>query len=166
MPAAGATQSPEEIRVSVLVAVDDATVGQDDLRPDELVGGEPVLAAEDSEPAAERQPRDPDRRAGPAGDREAELVELLVDITEQRPSTTVARPASTDTELIRLRSIRIPRVDERPAKQCPPPRAAVSAPTRRANVIVSATSGGVAQRTTAAGRTSSYCAQAGLRTSS
>jgi hypothetical protein len=55
------------------------------LRSDELVGGEPVFATEDSEPAAERQPGDPDRWAGAGGNRQAVRVELLVDVAEQCP---------------------------------------------------------------------------------
>src|SRR5919198_2164651 len=81
------------------------------------------------------------------------------------PACTTATLSATDTERISLRSIRIPRVEERPAKQCPPPRTTVSAPTRRANAIVAATSAGDEQRTTSSGRTSSNCAHGGLRTS-
>jgi hypothetical protein len=56
--------------------------------------------------------------------------------------------------------------EERPAKQCPPLRAATCTPDRRANAIVSATSSGVRQRTTAVGRTSQKRVIAGLRTRS
>src|SRR5919197_3592125 len=86
-------------------------------------------------------------------------------LPSRAPACTVARPSVTDTELSLLRSIRMPRVDERPAKQCPRLRATFSAPTRRANAIVAATSAGVEQRTTASARTSSNCAHGGLRTS-
>ena len=37
--AAAAAQRPEQLLVVVLVAVDDATVGQDDLRPEQVVAG-------------------------------------------------------------------------------------------------------------------------------
>jgi hypothetical protein len=85
LAAASSTQGPEEIRLSVLVAVDDATVCQHDPRSDELVGGEPVPATEDAKPTAERQPGDPDRRAGAGGDRQTVTVKPLVDVAEQRP---------------------------------------------------------------------------------
>jgi hypothetical protein len=54
--------------------------------------------------------------------------------------------SATDTERIGLTSIKIPRVDERPAKQCPPLRTDVSIPKRRESTIVSATSAGTPQR--------------------
>jgi hypothetical protein len=46
--------------VAVLVAVDDAPVGEHRARGDDLVRGEAVGAAEDAEAAAERQAGDPD----------------------------------------------------------------------------------------------------------
>jgi hypothetical protein len=58
----------------VLVALDDSTVCQHDPRSDELVGGQPVPATEDAKPAAERQPGDPDGRAGAGGNRQAMTV--------------------------------------------------------------------------------------------
>jgi hypothetical protein len=82
------------------------------------------------------------------------------------PAPILAWPPSTDTERMGRVSTTIPSVEERPAKQCPPLRAAVGSPVRRASAIVSATSSGVAQRTTARGRTSWKRAMAGLRASS
>jgi hypothetical protein len=70
-----------------------------------------------------------------------------------------------DTDRMGPTSIRMPEVDERPAKQCPPLRATVGIPSRRASAIVSTRSSGTLQSTAARGRTSSNCAQAGLRTS-
>jgi hypothetical protein len=43
----------------VLVAFQDAAVGQDDLGGDQVIGSDPVFPAEDSQPAAERQPGAP-----------------------------------------------------------------------------------------------------------
>jgi hypothetical protein len=48
--AAGATQGPEQLPIVLLVTVDDATVGQDDLRPEQVVAGQAVLAAKDPQP--------------------------------------------------------------------------------------------------------------------
>jgi hypothetical protein len=84
-------------------------------------------------------------------------------IRRKRPS--LATP-STDTERIGVTSMTIPRVDECPAKQCPPLRVAVGSPACRASPTVAPTSAGVAQRTTAAGNTSWNRAMGGLRASS
>jgi hypothetical protein len=68
--------------VAVGIAVDDATVGQDDVGREQLVGGQPVLAAEDAEPAAERQAGDADRRSAAARDRAPVFVERAVELAE------------------------------------------------------------------------------------
>ena len=82
------------------------------------------------------------------------------------PAPTVAAPPETDTERIGVRSMTTPWVEERPARQCPPLRAAVRSPQRLANQMVSAMSAGVLHRTTALGRTAWKRAMAGLRASS
>jgi hypothetical protein len=56
---AGAAQRPEQVLVVVVVAGEDAAVGEDDLGPDEVVGGDAVLAPEDPEAAAQGQPPTP-----------------------------------------------------------------------------------------------------------
>ena len=68
------------------------------------------------------------------------------------PAPTVATAPSTETELIGVTSMTIPGVEERPAKQCPPLRAATWMPAPLANARVSATSLAPAQSTTARGR--------------
>jgi hypothetical protein len=80
------------------------------------------------------------------------------------PAPTVARPSDTETSSSGPTSITIPVVVERPAKQCPPLRAATGRPSAKA--IACATSSGVRHRTTACGRTSWNLAIAGLRASS
>ena len=75
----------------------------------------------------------------------------------------MATPPETETALIGVTSTTIPELEERPAKQWPPLRIAISIPDRRANAIVSATSPGVRQSTTARGRTSWKRSIAGLR---
>ncbi len=77
LTAASAAQRPEQVVVLVLVALHDATVRQDHLRADELVAGEPVLAAQDAEPATERQSRDPDGRPATRSDRNAVRLDLV-----------------------------------------------------------------------------------------
>jgi hypothetical protein len=46
----------------MLVALDDAAVSQDYLRPEQAIRGQAVLAAEDPEPAAQGEAGDPDVR--------------------------------------------------------------------------------------------------------
>ena len=102
----------------------------------------------------------------PAGIASASVASRSSISPRRAPAPTVAIPSDSPTELIALRSITSPRLAERPAKQCPPPRGATSKSRRRATASDSATSVGVLQRTTASGRTFSYCAHAGLRTDS
>ena len=65
-----------------LVAVDDAAVGEHHPCGDELVAGQPVLAAEDPQPAAEHEAGDPDRRAAARRDRHAVRIERVIDVAE------------------------------------------------------------------------------------
>ena len=62
----------------------DRPVVQDDARGDELVAREAVQPAEDADPAAEREPRDADRRAAARGDRPAVGLQRVVDLAEPR----------------------------------------------------------------------------------
>jgi hypothetical protein len=55
-------QRPEEFLIMMLVALDDAAVSQDYLRPEQAIRGQAVLAAEDPEPAAQGEAGDPDVR--------------------------------------------------------------------------------------------------------
>ncbi len=71
-------------------------------------------------------------------------------------------PPDTVTASIGPTSITTPALVERPAKQCPPLRATAGIP----KASVAATSSGVRQRTTAAGRTSWKRAIAGRRAAS
>ena len=82
------------------------------------------------------------------------------------PAPIVATPSETETESIGETSTTIPLVEERPAKQCPPLRAATWMPYRPANQIASATSAGVRHRITACGSTPWNRAICGVRASS
>jgi hypothetical protein len=64
--------------VVVLVALQDAAVGQHDLRPGKVIGRHAVRPAEDPEPAAQRQTRDPHGRARPRRDREAMSLKRVI----------------------------------------------------------------------------------------
>ena len=77
-------QRPEQVRLLVLVAAHRAAVGEHDLGGDQRVRGQPVEAAEDPEPAAERQPGDADGRAAARRDRDAVGVERVVDVAQER----------------------------------------------------------------------------------
>ena len=79
---ARAFQRPQQ--VGVVVGVDDPAVGQHDRGGDQLVARQPVLAAEDADPTAERQAGDPDRRPAAGDDRAALLRERVVDRAELR----------------------------------------------------------------------------------
>jgi hypothetical protein len=71
--------------VAVLVAVDEAPVGEHGARGDELVGGEAVRAAEDAEAAAEGQAGDADGWPAARGHREIVGSERVVDVGKARP---------------------------------------------------------------------------------
>jgi hypothetical protein len=66
----------------VLVAFDHATVRQDDLRPEQVVAGEAVLAAEDPQPTAEREAGDPDGGTAAGGDGQAMGGQRVVELVE------------------------------------------------------------------------------------
>jgi hypothetical protein len=91
--AAGAAKSPEQLLVVTLVAIDDASVGQNDLRAEELIAGKAVLVAEDPDAAAEREAGNPDRRPATSCDRELLGSERLVHVPE--PCTRADRRDTT-----------------------------------------------------------------------
>ena len=61
--AATATQRPEQVGVLFVVAVNDAPVSQHDLGAEQVIAGQTVLAAEDSEATTEGRAGDADRWA-------------------------------------------------------------------------------------------------------
>jgi hypothetical protein len=78
---------PEQLPVVVLVAVDDATVGQDDPCPEQVVAGQAVLAAEDPQPPAEGEAGDPDRGTTAGGDGQAMGGQRVVELAEPHAGT-------------------------------------------------------------------------------
>jgi hypothetical protein len=68
--------------VALVVAPEDAPVGQDDLGSQQLVGGQSVPTAEDPDPSAERQAGDADGRPAAGGYRAPVLLEHVVDVPE------------------------------------------------------------------------------------
>ena len=65
---AGSAQRPEQLSVVVIIAIEYATIGQYNLRADQMIGGQAVLPAENSKPAPERKAGDPHRRAASCRD--------------------------------------------------------------------------------------------------
>ena len=78
-----APQRPEQVWFPVVVALDDAPVGQDDLGAEQLVRGGAVGPPQGPEPAAEGEPGDPHLRAGAARHGHAVPVELFVEAAER-----------------------------------------------------------------------------------
>jgi hypothetical protein len=71
----------------VLVAFDHATVGQDELRPQQVVAGQAVLAAEDSQAAAEGEAGDPDRGTAAGGNGQAMGGQRVIELAEPHAGT-------------------------------------------------------------------------------
>jgi hypothetical protein len=61
---ARSAQRPEQLSVVVIIAVEHAAIGHHHLRADQVIGGQAVLPAEDSEAAPERRSHDRERPAG------------------------------------------------------------------------------------------------------
>ena len=82
----------------MVVALDDATVRQDYLCSEQVIRGQPVLAAEDPEPTTEGETGDPDGGAAAGGDGEAVPVKRVASnlrvmrICSSFGSVTVAVP--------------------------------------------------------------------------
>ena len=68
----------------VLITHEDAAVGEDDLRPHQVVGGDPVLPPQDPETAAERQARHAHGRTCAGRDGEAVALKGVVHHAEPR----------------------------------------------------------------------------------
>jgi hypothetical protein len=84
VPAAPA-QSPEQIRVLGLARRQEATIGGDDIHRQKVVEGEPVLAHEPAEPAAEGQARDARRGDKTTRRRKTERLELVIELSPRKP---------------------------------------------------------------------------------
>ena len=86
--AAAASQRPEQIRVFVGGRPDDAALGGDHLGGKQVVDGEPVLAHEEADAAAEGEPGDAGVAHDAAGGGQTVGLRLVVDVAPQ--STTPA----------------------------------------------------------------------------
>src|SRR5438128_940436 len=78
-----AAQRPEEIRMPVFVRGDEAAVGKDDVRLDEVVDRQPERASHVPDAAAEREPAHAGRGDDPEGRCEPERLRGMVDLPEQ-----------------------------------------------------------------------------------
>jgi hypothetical protein len=80
---AGPPQGPEQLLVMVIVDIDDPAVREDDLRPQQVVGRDAVPATEDPEPASQRDAGDAHARTRALGDRQAALLQRIVDLARR-----------------------------------------------------------------------------------
>ena len=87
--AAAAAQPPEKLGLAARVDADPVRVGGDEVDGAQVVDGEPVPAHEVSDPAAERQPADPDAADGAA--RGGQPVPLRGEV-QFRPDHAARRP--------------------------------------------------------------------------
>ncbi len=78
--AAAASQRPEEIRVLVGAGGDEAAVREDDIRREQVIDGQPVLAGQVPDAAAERQAADAGAGHGSRRDRQPEGVGGVVHV--------------------------------------------------------------------------------------
>jgi hypothetical protein len=81
--AAAATQRPEEVGVLVGAGVHELPVRGDDVGADQAVAGEAAAPEQPADTAAEGEPGDPGRRHQPTGEREPELLRLVVEVAPQ-----------------------------------------------------------------------------------
>ena len=81
--AAAAAQRPEQVGVLVGTGVDELPVRRDDVGTDQAVAGQAAATEQPADTAAEGEPGDPGRRHQPAGQREPELLRLLVEVAPQ-----------------------------------------------------------------------------------
>ena len=135
-----------------------STVGGDEVDGAQVVDGEPVLAHEVPEPAAERQPADPDVTDRPAGGGQAVALGGEVELRPHQAAggpRDARAPGSTETAFICERSIITPSSQtEWPTTEWPPPRTESGSSRSRANRSACWTSSAPAQRAIRAGRRS------------
>ena len=87
---AGATDTPEEIRVLVLARGDELAVGGDDVDGEQLVDGQPEFPHQPADPTAERESGEAGMRNDSGRHREPELLRLAVELA-QKDSRLCAR---------------------------------------------------------------------------
>lgn len=90
--AAAATESPEEVRVLVLAGGQVLAVRRDQICGCEVVTGQAVLAAEMTDAATERQPRDSRLRDDPTGRRQPEGLGFVVHVRPRGAGLDPCRP--------------------------------------------------------------------------
>ena len=158
--AAAAADRPEQVCIVAVAFAGsaDRPVGGDDLGGDEIVDGEPVLPAQPTEAARERQAGD--TRLADDADRRRETVLLrgAVEVAERGAPAhrreSRARDRSRPTASGRGRARSPPSIVPKPATLCPPPRTARGSPCSRAKRTIAWTSAVLVQRATSAGRAS------------
>ena len=150
---AGAPERPEQVGVVVLVALQDATVGQHDRCRTEVIGGRPVGPAMIPSPPPKRRRRNP--TGGHAGrNGEAVLLQCVVHIAEAGTGTDGRYTAGEVDGMHRARSTTTPAGSRRSGEAVPTAAKRGSRRCSARNETVSRTSSGVTHRTIASGRTS------------
>lgn len=131
---AGAAESPEQIRLVVGIALDDAAVREDDLRAEEAIAGEPVAAPEQTDATAEREPGDAD--GGPAAGRQGqpEGVQRCVHAAEASPGPDRRDPVVGHRDVVEAGQVEHDPVRGRPAGEVVPTAARCDALARPRHV--------------------------------
>jgi len=83
--ASPAAYPPEEVPVLLLAGLQEPAVGGHDVRGDEVVAGEAVLAVEPAEAAPEGEARYAGYRDHPEGGRQPERLRLVVELAQSEP---------------------------------------------------------------------------------
>ena len=133
LPAARAAQRPEQLRLAVGVAVDQPPAGQDDARPASASEVSPYARPSRPSPPPRVRPAMPTVGPQPAGRVRACSCRPRTPAPAVRPRrSSRARPTAHRDAVQAARSSTTPSVEERPAKQCPPPRGTTCEPVSRA----------------------------------
>ena len=82
--AAATAQAPEEVRILLVVRLQQSTVRGDDIRGEHVVACETEMAPDAAEPAAEREPASARVRHRARGRDESERPRLAIEVAEQR----------------------------------------------------------------------------------
>ena len=152
--AAAASQRPEQIGVFVGGRPDDAALGGDHIRGEQVVDGEPVFAHEEADAAAEGEPGDAGVAHDAAGGGQTVGLRLVVDVAPQSTALHMRRAAGrVDPHGPHRREVdEDPVVAHRGAGHVvPPPRTAISRSRSRAKATAATTSATPVQRAMQAG---------------
>ena len=98
--AAASAERPEQLRIAVLAGDDDGPIGRHDLRPNEVVAGQPGRTHEKADAAGQGQATDPGVDERPAGGRKVVRNRGPIEVLPQSPARC-PRPPSRGVDLDR-----------------------------------------------------------------